>query len=561
MPFIGGWVGLPRLRGGGAATSACRSTAPAFAGVPTQRLRAVPHGDGVRPRARPRRCSSPSCAATTAASPTPTRRRAPAWTRCASASRRPEPAGAVDDPSAVEAAVASAVRAPRAAARAAGQCLDLRARRLPRRGGVALEHIVAGDIFQVQVSRRFERAARRPPLHAVHRAAAVQPHPVPVLRAAPRSARWSAPRPRCWCASAAARSTTAPSPGTRRRGRDEAEDAAMEAELRGSEKEQAEHLMLVDLGRNDVGRVAATGSVEVHELAVVERYSHVMHLVSGIRARLAAGRTALDALRACFPAGTVTGAPKIRAMEIIAELEPHGRGPYAGAVGYIGSGGVLDTAIALRTVVVVDGQRPPAGGGRDRRRLRPPTRRPARSTTSWPRRWTRSRGSTARDRAAHRICAGACSWSTTTTPSPSTSCSTSASSAPTRWWCATTRPSSRRGRRRASRRRSCSRRARAAPRTPASASTWCATRRATSMPLLGVCLGHQAIGRRLRRSRGQAPAQIMHGKCSDIEHAGDGRVPRPAQPAAGHPLPLAGGGACRPAAVAGWSPRGRPTAR
>ena len=128
----------------------------------------------------------------------------------------------------------------------------------------------------------------------------------------------------------------------------------MEAELRTSEKEQAEHLMLVDLGRNDVGRVAAVGSVDVHEFAVVERYSRVMHLVSGIGARLAPGCTALDALRACFPAGTVTGAPKIRAMEMSAELEPHGRGPYAGAVGYIGSGGALDIAIALRTVVVVE---------------------------------------------------------------------------------------------------------------------------------------------------------------------------------------------------------------
>jgi anthranilate synthase component 1 len=114
--------------------------------------------------------------------------------------------------------------------------------------------------------------------------------------------------------------------------------------------------MLVDLGRNDVGRVAATGSVEVHESTIIERYSRVMHLVSGIRARLRPGCSALDAMRACFPAGTVTGAPKIRAMEIIAGLEPHGRGPYAGAVGYIGSGSALDTAITLRTIVVVDGR-------------------------------------------------------------------------------------------------------------------------------------------------------------------------------------------------------------
>jgi anthranilate synthase component I len=129
----------------------------------------------------------------------------------------------------------------------------------------------------------------------------------------------------------------------------------MEAELRGSEKEAAEHLMLVDLGRNDLGRVCATGSVHVTELMDVERYSHVMHLVSSIEGVLAAGVSSLDALRACFPAGTVTGAPKIRAMEIIAELEPEARGAYAGAVGYVGWGGNLDTAIALRTLLVRDG--------------------------------------------------------------------------------------------------------------------------------------------------------------------------------------------------------------
>jgi len=129
----------------------------------------------------------------------------------------------------------------------------------------------------------------------------------------------------------------------------------MEAQLRSSEKEAAEHLMLVDLGRNDVGRVAAVGSVAVTQMMEVERYSHVMHLVSTVEGTLADGRSPLDALRACFPAGTVTGAPKIRAMEIIAELEPDARGPYAGAVGYVGFGGDLDTAIALRTIVVKDG--------------------------------------------------------------------------------------------------------------------------------------------------------------------------------------------------------------
>jgi anthranilate synthase component 1 len=146
-----------------------------------------------------------------------------------------------------------------------------------------------------------------------------------------------------------------PIAGTRRRGRTAEDDARMEAELRGSTKETAEHLMLIDLGRNDLGRVCATGSVKVTQHMEVERYSHVMHLVSSIEGTLDEGSVPLDALRACFPAGTVTGAPKIRAMEIIAELEPEIRGPYAGAIGYVGYGGDLDTAIALRTIVVRDG--------------------------------------------------------------------------------------------------------------------------------------------------------------------------------------------------------------
>ena len=129
----------------------------------------------------------------------------------------------------------------------------------------------------------------------------------------------------------------------------------MEQELRASDKEAAEHLMLIDLGRNDLGRVCATGSVRVTQHMEVERYSHVMHLVSSIEGTLDEGCNSLDALRSCFPAGTVTGAPKIRAMEIIAELEPEIRGPYAGAIGYVGYGGDLDTAIALRTIVVRDG--------------------------------------------------------------------------------------------------------------------------------------------------------------------------------------------------------------
>jgi anthranilate synthase component 1 len=146
-----------------------------------------------------------------------------------------------------------------------------------------------------------------------------------------------------------------PIAGTRRRGRTPEDDARMEQELRASDKEAAEHLMLIDLGRNDLGRVCATGSVRVTQHMEVERYSHVMHLVSSIEGTLADGCNSLDALRSCFPAGTVTGAPKIRAMEIIAELEPEIRGAYAGAIGYVGYGGDLDTAIALRTIVVRDG--------------------------------------------------------------------------------------------------------------------------------------------------------------------------------------------------------------
>jgi anthranilate synthase component 1 len=148
--------------------------------------------------------------------------------------------------------------------------------------------------------------------------------------------------------------TVRPIAGTRRRGKDPEEDRRLEEELASDEKELAEHRMLVDLGRNDVGRVARYGSVRVPDLMVVERYSHVMHLCSQVEGELRAGLGAMDVLRACFPAGTVSGAPKIRAMEIIEELEPVRRGPYAGAVGYLGYGGMsMDTAIAIRTVVAV----------------------------------------------------------------------------------------------------------------------------------------------------------------------------------------------------------------
>jgi anthranilate synthase component 1 len=146
-----------------------------------------------------------------------------------------------------------------------------------------------------------------------------------------------------------------PLAGTRRRAADDEQDRALERELLADEKERAEHVMLVDLGRNDVGRVAQPGTVNVDRLMEVERYSHVMHISSTVSGELAPGRTSLDALRAAFPAGTVSGAPKIRAMEIIADLEPDRRGPYAGCLGYVGFGGNLDMAITLRTIVIAGG--------------------------------------------------------------------------------------------------------------------------------------------------------------------------------------------------------------
>ncbi len=146
-----------------------------------------------------------------------------------------------------------------------------------------------------------------------------------------------------------------PIAGTRPRSKNPARDAALEEELRNDEKERAEHLMLVDLGRNDIGRISEPGTVELTQFMDIERYSHVMHLVSHVQGKLRAGLSQFDALRACFPAGTVSGAPKIRAMEIIAELEPDKRGPYAGAVGYFDFSGNLDTAIAIRTIVIKNG--------------------------------------------------------------------------------------------------------------------------------------------------------------------------------------------------------------
>jgi len=219
-----------------------------------------------------------------------------------------------------------------------------------------LEYIAAGDIFQVQISRRFSLEFEVAPitLYAALREANPSPYMF-YLRTDDCALVGTSPE-MLVRVSAEGRVDYHPIAGTRRRGRTPAEDAAMERELEESTKEQAEHLMLVDLGRNDVGRVCEIGSVEVDDYGAVRRYANVMHLETSIQGRLRPGLSAVDALRACFPAGTVTGAPKVRAMEIIAELEPEVRGVYAGAVGYLDFRGSLDTAIALRTAVVCQGR-------------------------------------------------------------------------------------------------------------------------------------------------------------------------------------------------------------
>jgi anthranilate synthase component 1 len=148
--------------------------------------------------------------------------------------------------------------------------------------------------------------------------------------------------------------TVRPLAGTRKRGATDEEDARLAEELLADPKERAEHVMLVDLGRNDVGRVCEYRSVQISDVMTVERYSHVMHITSNVTGRLAPDKSAFDALQACLPAGTVSGAPKVRAMEIIDEVEPHRRGPYAGAVGHVDFNGNMDTCIALRTIVIHD---------------------------------------------------------------------------------------------------------------------------------------------------------------------------------------------------------------
>jgi anthranilate synthase component 1 len=215
----------------------------------------------------------------------------------------------------------------------------------------AKEYIHAGDAFQIVLSQRFEVDRGDVDPFDVYRALrVVNPSPYMFHLDFP-DARITGASPEVMVRLEGGRVELRPLAGTRPRGATAAEDEALAAELLADPKERAEHVMLVDLGRNDVGRVSRVGSVRVDEQMVIERYSHVMHLVSHVRGELAAGMSAFDVLRAALPAGTLSGAPKIRAMEIIDELEPHRRGVYGGAVGYIGYGGNLDLAIAIRTLV------------------------------------------------------------------------------------------------------------------------------------------------------------------------------------------------------------------
>jgi anthranilate synthase component 1 len=214
----------------------------------------------------------------------------------------------------------------------------------------AKDYIKAGDCQQIVVSQRFDADVDVAPFDLYRALRRVNPSPfLFYLQDGERALVGSSPETlvKLEHGEVAVR----PIAGTRKRGRDTAEDARLEAELRADPKENAEHVMLVDLGRNDVGRVAAIGSVRVTEREVVERYSHVMHLVSEVKGKLAPGLGALDVLRAAFPAGTVSGAPKVRAMQIIDELEPARRGPYAGAVGYFDRGGDMEMCIAIRTLL------------------------------------------------------------------------------------------------------------------------------------------------------------------------------------------------------------------
>jgi len=220
---------------------------------------------------------------------------------------------------------------------------------------VAREHILAGDAFQIVLAQRFDIEDELDPFDVYRVLRQVNPSPyMYVVRHPEVTLVGSSPEPMVQVLDG--RVIIRPIAGTRFRGRTDEHDRRLAAELGENPKERAEHVMLVDLARNDIGRVVEFGTEHVEELMTLERYSHVMHLTSQVAGDLADGRNAVDVLRATFPAGTVSGAPKVRAMEIIDELEPVKRGPYAGVVGYVDFSGNLDTAIAIRTMVWHDGQ-------------------------------------------------------------------------------------------------------------------------------------------------------------------------------------------------------------
>ncbi|RIK80593.1 MAG: anthranilate synthase component I [Planctomycetota bacterium] len=218
-----------------------------------------------------------------------------------------------------------------------------------------VEYIRAGDIFQVVLSQRLEVDIHSPPFEIYRTLRVVNPSPFMFYLRTP-TVTLVGSSPEIMVRVVDGLVTVRPLAGTRRRGATEEDDRRLAEELLADPKERAEHVMLVDLGRNDVGRVAQYGSVKLSDVMTIERYSHVMHITSNVTGQLTKDRDAFDALRACLPAGTVSGAPKVRAMQIIDELEPHRRGPYAGAVGYVDFGGNMDTCIALRTMVIQNGK-------------------------------------------------------------------------------------------------------------------------------------------------------------------------------------------------------------
>lgn len=214
-----------------------------------------------------------------------------------------------------------------------------------------IRYIEAGDIFQVVISQRLEVPLWAHPFQVYRALRVINPSPFMFYVRSP-SVTLVGSSPEVLVRVVGRQATTRPLAGTRPRGKTEEEDRRLAEELAADPKERAEHIMLVDLGRNDLGRVCKYGTIRLTDVMTVERYSHVMHLTSNVTGELAPGKTAFDALQACLPAGTVSGAPKVRAMEIIDEIEPHRRGPYAGAVGYFDFSGNMDTCIALRTIVV-----------------------------------------------------------------------------------------------------------------------------------------------------------------------------------------------------------------